>query len=126
MVLCRATSATSCSATRPREKGRQSPWEFLAGRKGYVQADAASVFDRLFNGQVASATEVGCWAHARRRLVALKDMVTAANGLPAQADRQDVSYRTAGGCEMSCRSMSGHCFERSARGRCSTSSNDGS
>ena len=39
-----------------------------------MQADAASVFDRLFNGQVASATEVGCWAHARRRLVALKDM----------------------------------------------------
>ena len=41
-----------------------------------MQADAAScrVFDRVFNGEVASAEEVGCWAHARRRLVALKDM----------------------------------------------------
>ena len=58
----------------PTGEGATGPWEFLAGRKGYVQADAASVFDRLFNGQVASATEVGCWAHARRRLVALKDM----------------------------------------------------
>lgn len=29
-------------------------------REGYVQADAANVFDRLFNGQAASATEVGC------------------------------------------------------------------
>lgn len=58
----------------PTGEGATGPWEFLAGRKGYVQADAASVFDRLFNGQVACATEVGCWAHARRRLVALKDM----------------------------------------------------
>ena len=39
----------------PTGEGATGPWEFLAGRKGYVQADAASVFDRLFNGQVASA-----------------------------------------------------------------------
>jgi transposase len=54
-------------------EGASGPWEFLAGRTGYVQADAASVFDRLFDGQVASAIEVGCWAHGRRRLVALQD-----------------------------------------------------
>lgn len=58
----------------PTGEGETGPWEFLAGRTGYVQADAASVFDRVFNGKVASAEEVGCWAHARRRLVALKDM----------------------------------------------------
>ncbi len=58
----------------PTGEGATGPWEFLAGRTGYVQADAASVFDRVFNGTVASAEEVGCWAHARRRLVALKDM----------------------------------------------------
>ena len=69
-----ATSATVVFRYTPTGEGATGPWEFLAGRKGYVQADAASVFDRLFNGQVASATEVGCWAHARRRLVALKDM----------------------------------------------------
>lgn len=58
----------------PTGEGATGPWEFLVGRTGYVQADVASVFDRVFNGKVASAEEVGCWAHARRRLVALKDM----------------------------------------------------
>jgi transposase len=57
----------------PTGEGASGPWEFLAGRTGYVQADAASVFDRLYNGQVASATEAGCWSHGRRRLVALRD-----------------------------------------------------
>ena len=57
----------------PTGEGASGPWEFLAGRAGYLQADAANVFDRLFNGQAASATEVGCWAHARRKFVALQD-----------------------------------------------------
>jgi len=55
----------------PTGEGASGPWESLAGRRGYVQADAASVFDRLFNGQAASAVEVGCWAHARRKFAAL-------------------------------------------------------
>ena len=58
----------------PTAQGASGPWEFLAGRTGYVQADAANVFDRLFNGKVASAIEVGCLSHARRRLVELQDM----------------------------------------------------
>ena len=58
----------------PTGEGATGPWEFLAGRTGYVQADAASVFDRVFNGEVASAVEVGCWAHARRKLIDLQDM----------------------------------------------------
>jgi transposase len=58
----------------PTGEGETGPWKFLAERTGYVQADAASVFDRLFNGQVASAVEIGCWAHGRRRLVDLQDM----------------------------------------------------
>jgi transposase len=58
----------------PTGEGETGPWEFLARRTGYVQADAANVFDRIFNGQVASAVEVGCWAHGRRRLVDLQDM----------------------------------------------------
>lgn len=57
----------------PTGEGQTGPWTFLAGRSGYIQADAASVFDRLFTGQAASALEVGCWAHGRRRLVALQD-----------------------------------------------------
>jgi len=58
----------------PTGEGASGPWEFLAGRRGYIQADAANVFDRLFNGQAASAIELGCWSHARRKLVALQDM----------------------------------------------------
>jgi transposase len=54
-------------------RGEDGPWKFLAGRTGYIQADAANSFDRLFNGRVASATEVGCWAHTRRRFFKLKD-----------------------------------------------------
>lgn len=52
-------------------QGATGPWLHLAGRKGYTQADAANVFDRVFNGLVAEAIEVGCLAHARRRFVAL-------------------------------------------------------
>lgn len=38
--------------------------KFLAGYKGYLVADAHSVFDHLYaSGDVV---EVGCWAHARR------------------------------------------------------------
>jgi len=58
----------------PTGEGVTGPWEFLKGRKGYVQADAASVFDRLYNGEVASAIELGCWCHGRRKFVALQDM----------------------------------------------------
>jgi transposase len=57
----------------PTGEGETGPWEFLKDRTGYVQADAASVFDRLFNGKVASAVELACWSHARRRFVALSD-----------------------------------------------------
>jgi len=58
----------------PTGEGATGPWEFLAARTGYVQADAATVFDRVFNGRVASATEVGCWSHGRRKLRDLQDM----------------------------------------------------
>lgn len=39
--------------------------EMFAGYKGYVQADAKSVFDVLFRKD--NCSEVGCWAHARRK-----------------------------------------------------------
>jgi transposase len=58
----------------PTGEGAAGPWDFLAGRTGYLQADAATVFDRLFNGRAASAVEVGCWSHARRKLTDLRDM----------------------------------------------------
>jgi len=34
------------------------------------------VFDRLYNGAKANATEVGCWAHARRKFHVLADSDT--------------------------------------------------
>jgi len=46
------------------------PREFLRGYRGYVQADAANLYDRLYgDGSGDGAIEVGCWAHARRRFV---------------------------------------------------------
>jgi transposase len=57
----------------PTGSGEDGPWKFLAGREGYLQADAATVFDRLYNGAKAHATEVGCWSHARRKFHALVD-----------------------------------------------------
>jgi transposase len=53
--------------------GADGPWQTLQGRQGYVQADAATVFDRLFNGQCAKAIEIGCFAHGRRKFYSLKD-----------------------------------------------------
>jgi transposase len=53
--------------------GAEGPWATLEGRTGYIQADASNTFDRVFNGRRANAVEVGCWAHGRRKLVALKD-----------------------------------------------------
>ena len=43
----------------PTAEGEPGPWRVLRGREGYVQADAASVFDRVYNGRVGRATEVG-------------------------------------------------------------------
>lgn len=45
--------------------------ELMAGFKGYVQADAKSVYDVLFrpatDEEEAACTEVGCWCHGRRK-----------------------------------------------------------
>ena len=44
---------------------QDGPKEFLRGYKGYVLADASSVYERLYDEE--DVTEVGCWAHSRRR-----------------------------------------------------------
>jgi len=43
---------------------QDGPKEFLRGYKGYVLADASSVYERLY--ETEDVTEVGCWAHCRR------------------------------------------------------------
>jgi transposase len=52
-------------------RSRDGPETVLEGYTGYVQADAASTFDTLFGP--GGATEVGCWAHARRYFVRAED-----------------------------------------------------
>ena len=48
----------------PTKEGRWAE-EFLGDYEGFIQADAYRGFDRLFRD--GSRTEVGCWAHARRK-----------------------------------------------------------
>ena len=45
---------------------RVGPEEFLAGYRGYLQADAYGGYDALFKKPGRGLIEVGCWAHARR------------------------------------------------------------
>lgn len=46
------------------DRTRAGPAKFLAGYKGYLQADAYSAYDGIY---VTGVTEVACWAHARRK-----------------------------------------------------------
>jgi transposase len=57
-------------------RSSEGPLDFLADFAGYLQADAANVFDPLFGetedgveapSQAGGIVEVGCWAHARRK-----------------------------------------------------------
>jgi transposase len=45
---------------------REGPERMLREYRGYVQADAAPAYDRLFKER-QDLIEVGCWAHARRK-----------------------------------------------------------
>lgn len=48
-------------------RSRDGPARVLAGFHGYLQADAYGVYDAFF--VPGGPTEVGCWAHARRKFV---------------------------------------------------------
>ena len=52
--------------------GRQQafPEKFLAGYRGFLQADAYAGYNPLY---AAGATHVGCWAHARRNFFEAKE-----------------------------------------------------
>ena len=43
-------------------RSRAGPAKFLEGYKGYLQADAYSVYDAFFKSE-RGMTEVGCWMH---------------------------------------------------------------
>jgi len=46
-------------------RSREGPQQMLGGYQGYIQADAFNGYDSLYGP--GKATEVGCWAHARRK-----------------------------------------------------------
>ena len=45
---------------------RAGPEMFLAGYRGYLQADAYGGYDAFFRDPARGLIEVGCWAHSRR------------------------------------------------------------
>jgi transposase len=46
--------------------GRDGPQNFLRNFRGYLQADAAPIYDDLFDHPKQLILEVGCWMHGRR------------------------------------------------------------
>lgn len=46
--------------------GRDGPKNFLGNFQGYLQVDAASIYDGLFHRPGQLILEVGCWMHGRR------------------------------------------------------------
>ena len=46
--------------------GRDGPKNFLRNFRGYLQADAAPIYDGLFHHPRQLILEVGCWMHGRR------------------------------------------------------------
>jgi transposase len=55
------------------QRSSEGPRQFFQGYTGYVQADAANLYDWLFRppqgADRGQALEVGCWSHARRYFV---------------------------------------------------------
>jgi transposase len=46
---------------------RDGPATFLAGFRGFLQADAYGAYDGIYIGSNGAIVEVGCWAHARNK-----------------------------------------------------------
>ncbi|MGC3997730.1 MAG: IS66 family transposase [Anaeromyxobacter sp.] len=60
-------SAITCSSASPRGTTARSRAKLFEGFRGYLLADASAVYHELYR-QEPGVTEVGCWAHARRKL----------------------------------------------------------
>jgi transposase len=48
-------------------RSRDGPINFMKEFKGYLQADAYSGYEALYEDKKREVTEVACWAHARRK-----------------------------------------------------------
>jgi transposase len=53
---------------------RDGPAAFLAGYRGYLQADAFGGYDGIYTGSQGAILEVGCWAHVRRKFFDAKSL----------------------------------------------------
>jgi len=47
-------------------RSRDGPGEFLKSFHGFLQADASSGYDQIYQDRERDVTEVACWAPARR------------------------------------------------------------
>jgi transposase len=52
---------------------RDGPSKFLGSFRGYLQADAANLYDRLYTEPGRGIVEVACWMHARRKFFEARD-----------------------------------------------------
>ena len=55
------------------DHSRDGPSRFLERFRGYLQADAANLYDRLYTQSGRGIIEVACWAHARRKFFEARD-----------------------------------------------------
>src|SRR5258708_2516166 len=56
------------------DHSRDGPARFLQGYQGFLQADAANLYDQIFLKSNGRIIEVGCWAHARRKFHEVRDL----------------------------------------------------
>lgn len=55
------------------DHSRDGPSRFLERFRGYLQADAANLYDRLYTESGRGIVEVACWMHARRKFFEARD-----------------------------------------------------
>ena len=55
------------------DHSRDGPSKFLGSFRGYLQADAANLYDRLYTESDRGIIEVACWMHARRKFFEARD-----------------------------------------------------
>jgi len=75
------------------DRTRAGPTSWLAGYKGYLQADAYGGYDGIYH--TGDVTEVACWAHARRKFFDAKttDAKRSAHLLALVGELYDVERR---------------------------------
>lgn len=71
-------------------RGKEYPQEFLKGYKGYLQTDGYAVYHSLDE----SITDVGCWAHLRRKFDEAKNSLPKGKSAEMSAAMKALGYFT--------------------------------